>query len=338
MVWVGFFAFVLCYFLLSLLCGLCGVVVVLFGVFVCVFGTVFFMTSVNSFVKQVGVGVKRGSLPSEFGVWFGGDPLLLEKIGVTWVFHVDGGCSRIRSSLVLRGFDDAPFLGCVGCCVGLREFRLLVFCSELVALESACLRVLKLDGVDLKVVNKRLSSLRVSRGVVKRLWDGLVVDFGVGGLGVGLDGAVDGVFDLFDEAVGFLNGLLVSDSVVEGLLVKGREFVCDGLEGVFVDEGLVLCGVVRFKFLNKFLLGFVEAFRVGGDSGGRWVVLLLPRFMYDFFQREVFRSKANCGWVGCVSVDGVGRGVLDTVVGLWDPLSGGLLADLSECLVVAEEV
>lgn len=138
------------------------------------------------------------------------------------------------------------------------------------------------------------------------------------------------------ESVKHVKSLVNANEAKKELEAKAKNFLNASLTNGYFNEELVLVGTVGVKAISSISkIHDVYALK----SNNKFTVSLMPHYVYEYYQRLIFKNNSHIFWVGYVGdVESLSKTVIDTAANLWDPLSKGTLESLKDALEIAKNV
>lgn len=312
-------------------------------------------TTLNEYLITAQKAVKKGRMKTEHAVLKTGTVDLLPTRGYgrkleELAYHADPKCYSVTSkgnSVNVPAESNYRFCYC-NYSADLDFDRLNLF-VELANFQTLCVNAKKYKGKDNKLLKKRLNDLEGTKNSIKfRIteFDNLYKNSPVS---TSYNKTTQELIEIFEEvleetvenyyndAVKHLNTSMVTDEAVNLILNEAKKFLQNGTECSYFDEASTLVGLYASEgSLTHKLTAIVSAFtKISTQSH---MVLIMPRYVYDYLQREIYRSNTYIKWVGSVNIENVDESIIDTAINLWDPATKGGVSNLHETLELAKVI
>lgn len=312
-------------------------------------------TTLNEYLINAQKAVKKGRMKAEHAVLKTG-PVTLQPTrrgyhsGGEFAYHGDPKCYSInnkQNSVTVPGESDYNFCYC-SYNSDLDFDRLNLF-VELANFQTLCVNAKKYKGKDNKLLKKRLNDLEGTKNSIKFRIKEFNNFHKNSPVSTSYNKTTQELIEIFEEvleeavenyyndAVKHLNTSMVTDEAVNLILNEAKKFLQNGTECSYFDEAPTLVGLYASEgSLTHKLTAIVTAFtKVSTQSH---MVLIMPRYVYDYLQREIYRSNTYVKWVGSVNIENVDESIIDTAISLWDPATKGGVSNLHETLELAKVI
>lgn len=138
------------------------------------------------------------------------------------------------------------------------------------------------------------------------------------------------------KALKYLKTLLISDEMKERLHNKIKKELNGELNNTFFNENLVLVG--SYNITNRIVLDEIHSI-YAIKTEPTHTVSVMPQYVYDFYQRLIFKVSKELKWVGSIPLsENVKESIIETAASLWDPTSADGLSSLHEAYEVAKVI
>lgn len=133
-----------------------------------------------------------------------------------------------------------------------------------------------------------------------------------------------------------LRSLLVTDEVKNSLNEKAKKYLNGFLSNTSFDETMVLVGAYQIR-LKSYINDVHSVYAIKTNTN--YFVSLMPRYVYEYYQRICYRAGGDVGWIGYVDgLENINESIIETAASLWDPNSSDGLQSLDEAFFIAKNI